>query len=298
MPCEFIVVVFTDPTLAAFMHRAVFVHHVLLDKLVQPKVSCIAEDGDLRMLRLVCLASFCCVAAALPTTAQDFPKFDGIYLGLKDGTFEKLSPFSPKRIIVAQYGSRTVAGGTSPFYPIVVERLAAEQDILSAIFFDSENAESIFIRSRSMRLNFIENVVPVQDIFFDFSSDEDNLRRDAFYQRLNSGFPYIAGTTCGVQASSLNLLNESETTYQYFFDGSNLLDQGADDVKLFYRESNGCFAGGATDASKSLGLILSTNSESFLLLETDAMRDYYASPTLQGWTALSKLTGKIEDADK
>ena len=252
------------------------------------------------MLKATLITTSIFTAIASQAVSQDLPKFDGIYLGLKDGTFEKLNPFTGKRIIISDFGSGKANeyGVAQEFVPVIVDGVALQPDILSAVFFDSENAESIFIRSRSIRLNFIENVVPIEGLFFDFSFDPDNLRREAFYERLALEFPGVSGTKCGVQASALNLLNETETTYQYFFEGSKLLDQNGDDVQLFYRESNGCFVGRTTDATKSLGLLLSTNSGNFLLLETDAMNAYYMSPNLSGWTELPELTRKIEVADR
>jgi hypothetical protein len=196
-------------------------------------------------------------ALSSPAISQDLPKFDGVYLGLKDGSFERLNPLAGSQLVIENFGSHKANeyGVAQQFVPVVVSGVALQPDILSAAFFDSENAESIFIRSRSIRLNSVENVVPISNLFFDFSYDKDNLRRETFYERLTYEFPGVAGTGCGVNASSLNLLNDSETTYQYFFEGSKLLDQGGDDVGLIFREGKRCILRGSTDAAKTLGNI-------------------------------------------
>lgn len=238
------------------------------------------------------------LTAASSVQSQDLPKFDGVYLGLKDGTFEKLTPFVGQQVIIDNYGA-TDEATPQRYGAVIQDGVALESDIIAATFFDSSNAESIFIRSRSIRLNFVENVVPFRDKYLrNYNFEADPARREAYYDRLDSEFPGISGTTCGVQAASMSLLNESETTYQYFFEGSKLLDQNGADVQLFFAQKEGCFVGRASDASKSLGLLVSTNSGNFLLLETDAMRDYYLAPNLIGWRNVAELTRKIEAADR
>lgn len=243
---------------------------------------------------------FFCATAMLCTQvyAQDLPKFDGVYLGFKDGTFEKLSPFSGQQIIVDNYGATQEA--TPQFYvPVIIDGVALQPDIQSATYFDSASVESIFIRSRTTRLNFIENVVNLRDLYLrNYGLENDPVRRAAYLERLDRDYSGVAGTGCGIEAVTMNLLNESETTYQYFFEGSKLLDQNGADIQMFFAKKEGCFIGGAGDASKSLGLLLSTNSGKFLLLETDAMRNHYPSSNLSGRADLVEGTNDIEDLNE
>jgi len=86
--------------------------------------------------------------ASSSVQSQDLPKFDGVYLGLKDGTFEKLSPFVGQQVIIDNYGATNEAT-PQRYVAVIRDGVALQSDILSATFFDSEHAESIFIRSRS-----------------------------------------------------------------------------------------------------------------------------------------------------
>jgi hypothetical protein len=244
------------------------------------------------------------IAFSLVTTfctqvfAQELPRFDGVYLGFKDGTFEKLSPFSGQQIIIDNYGATDEA--TPQLYvPVILDGVALQPEISSATYFDSAGVESIFIRSRTIRLKFVENVVNLRDLYLrNYDLENDPVRRDAYLQRLERDYSGIAGTGCGIEASSMNLLNDSETTYQYFFDESKLLDQNGDDVQLFFAKREGCFVGGAGDGSKSLGLLLTTNSGKFLLLETDAMRNHYPSSVSSGQAALAEGGNDIEGSEE
>ncbi len=248
----------------------------------------------LKVSLIVCVTTMLCTQVY----AQDLPKFDGVYLGFKDGTFEKLSPFAGQQIIVDNYGA-TQEAVPQLYVAVIINGVALQPDIQAATYFDSADVESIFIRSRTIRLNFIENVVNLRDLYLrNYGLENDPMRRDAYLQRLDRDYSGVAGTGCGIEAGSMNLLNESETTYQYFFEGTKLLDQNGADVQLLVAKKEGCFVGSAGDASKSLGLLLSTNSGKFLLLETDAMRNHYPSSASSGQAALAEGGNDIEGSEE
>lgn len=245
--------------------------------------------------------SLLCLLFPMASSAQDLPKFDGVYLGLKDGSFEKLSPFVGQQLIIKDFGNDGVGTVPQDFIPVVYSNVAFQAEILSATFFDSDNVESIFIRSRTIRLLSVVTVMKVEDLRIAGDlSKSDLARRAAAAVRLKSEYPAIGATECGISADSMNLLNETETTYQYFFEGSepDILDVNGQDIKGFQQTGQTC----RFSVKPSIGLMLVTSAGSFILLEADAMRDEYVPGASVRWQTygggISQLTTKIEAADR
>lgn len=247
------------------------------------------------------ISFFLCAAFPSVSISQELPRFDGVYIGLNDGTFEKLDPFVGQQIILKNFGNDGVGAVPQDFIPVVYSDVALQQEILSATFFDSDALDSIFIRSRTIRLLSVTTVMRIEDIRILGNLDKQDLARAAAAAvRLQSEFPALVPTACGVSANNMNLLNETDTTYQYFFEGSKplMLNNGRGDLAAFEQKGESC----SVTSRPSVGLLIVTNAGKFLLLETDAMREDYLPVASARWEAsagsTSQLTMKIDAADK
>ncbi len=227
------------------------------------------------MLKSV-VSVLCILSFPVVTQAQDLPRFDGVYLGLKDGTFVTLNPFVGSMLALQDIGlgAPNEYGVAQQLVPQIYRDVALESDIQSAAFFDSSNLESIFIRSRTVRLQYVEVVTLTKDLPYQATlSVDDSIRKERIEARLAAEYPSLKGTDCGWNSSKLKLLNETETTYQYFFDGPGFLDFQGQDIPLFLNNGNGCKSATTKDGH-ALGFVLHTNQGKFLTLETDAMREF------------------------
>lgn len=249
------------------------------------------------MLKSILSLIFLSSVAPSPALAQDLPRFDGVYLGLKDGSFIELNPFVGNQLILDDLGYGAAVGVQQLLVAKIFNRVAFEPDILSAGFFDTSNIESIFIRSRSNRLQFLEIVTLTKNISDERASSEDDvIRNERVRERLESDFAYLSSTTCGWDASSTNILNESDTTYQYFVDEGKF-DYGGEDISLFIQDGGSCRKANEGEG-RAVGLLLKTMDGDYLILESDSMRDYYLPENSTGWKSLSDLEAKIKLADR
>lgn len=253
------------------------------------------------MLRYFAYTFFLFLTATSSILAQTPPKFDGIYLGLKDGSFVDLVPFSGNVLQLMDLGLGEIptnGGVQQELIPHNFQGVALQSDILNATFFDSSNLESIFVRSRSLKLQSLEVVTLTKNLPYMNIGSNDQIRQKRIQERLSLEFPSLIGTGCGWNSNSLKVLNESDTTYQYFFEGAGLIDVQGSDIPLSVNSGGGCGSVSIIDG-RAFGFILWTNQGRFLILESDLMRDFYLPDSSGNWdsSGLATLNAKIAAAD-
>lgn len=175
----------------------------------------------------------------------ELPRFDGIYLTLTNGESISLPTVntSQERICDAPNPEHNTLDENGEYYNFTSRYPRGSPlsppvylpNCFEYLFFDYRDGsstrpspaefESIFVRSRQEQLTFVEYIAHPIDFFspranalarFVPSNLSPTRREQALALPSSFGNDYV-GARCGWNPRTFNVLNESETTYQYFF---------------------------------------------------------------------------------
>lgn len=181
-------------------------------------------------LKTCFVLAFMSLATAAP--ASELPRFDGVYVQTGDGAFHQLNR--------VQFGRSAICSGGFPRTEMLSYlHIPRQQDLSAAPEVERGEIESIFIRSRTERLEFTSDAVEFGS-FLSVLPRSGNLTITPVMwgglapHCITQADPIdwedssIVSSNCGFRVDSFDILNETETTYQYFDnDGTTLNPSGA-----------------------------------------------------------------------
>ena len=211
--------------------------------------------------RAATCAAIVSIISTIGASGADLPRFDGVYIEMDTGDFIELRPVSTSPLYICE-GQRRLDWMRVP-----------EQDQLARSPQARRGAiESIFIRSRTERLERVNYALELNDFLEPLRGREDVFLTSTNHPLLsfcgrNSMFPRekirigqadnsIVDVTCGWNNERFRVLSESETTFQYF---------GRENTRL--GRSTGPAAGGCgiRNTQPTVGIFIQTNQRSYFV---------------------------------
>lgn len=155
--------------------------------------------------------------------ASDLPRFDGVYIETKDGRFIQLQRARLQDRVLCQ-GRGINSRELERFYVVPESVIANSPNVASGTI------ESVFVRSRSERLDFILFAARLRDVFsyMEVTGGSNIHIGLPIYEQLGANClsaerasvesyeSAIISSGCGISSQRYNLLNESANSWQYF----------------------------------------------------------------------------------